>query len=101
LNSAYEGLSHVLVEASYAGCNVLASNVGGNPEVVVPGKNGDLFTYNDEVEIESKLREILNNKQKIYLSRDREAEKLFFAKFDFTTMVNKTKELLEKICARS
>ncbi len=100
LNSAYEGLSHVLVESLYAGCNVLASNVGGNPEIIIPGKTGDLFAYNNEQEIELKLREIIGGKNKIQVLRDGETNKDFFTKFDFSTMVKTTRKLLHDICAR-
>lgn len=99
LNSAYEGLSHVLVESLYAGCNVLASNVGGNPEIIIPGKTGDLFEYNNEQEIELKLREIVGGK-KISVAQDTEAGKEFFTKFDFGVMVKVTRKLLHDICVR-
>jgi glycosyltransferase involved in cell wall biosynthesis len=56
LNSDYEGLSHVILEAQALGVPVLASNVGGNPEIV--GKNG-LFTFDAVEEIKNKIRSIL------------------------------------------
>lgn len=37
LNSSYEGLSHVLVEAVLLGTPVVATRAGGNAEVIVPG----------------------------------------------------------------
>lgn len=101
LNSGYEGLSHVLIEALQANCKVLASNVGGNPEIIIPGQTGDLFRYNDEIEIECKLREILDGKKMVYLPKDEKVQKHFFQNFEFTTMVNKTRELLQELCARS
>lgn len=100
LNSAYEGLSHVLVESLYLGCNVLASNVGGNPEIIIPEQTGDLFLYNDEKDIELKLRGILSGEKKAYLHKNPGDQKEFFTKFDFTNMVKMTKKLFDDVCAR-
>lgn len=96
LNSGYEGLSHVLVEALQTNCKVLASNVGGNPEVIISGITGELFTYNNESEIEKAIRASLNSGNQRLDDVERTE---FFAKFEFKTMVSKTEELLEKICA--
>ncbi len=48
LYSGYEGLSHTLLESLHAGTPVIASDKGGNPEVVLPDVNGFLVPYNDE-----------------------------------------------------
>jgi glycosyltransferase involved in cell wall biosynthesis len=47
LYSGYEGLSHVLLESLRAGTPVIASDKGGNPEVVAHGVNGLLVPYVD------------------------------------------------------
>jgi glycosyltransferase involved in cell wall biosynthesis len=47
LYSGYEGLSHTILEALYAGTPVIASNRGGNPEVVRDGVNGLLVPHPD------------------------------------------------------
>ena len=43
LNSTYEGLPHVVLEAMGAGLPVVATAVGGTPEIVKNGKNGILL----------------------------------------------------------
>lgn len=45
LYSGYEGLSHVLLESLSAGTPVIASNKGGNPEVIRHQQNGFLVEY--------------------------------------------------------
>jgi glycosyltransferase involved in cell wall biosynthesis len=40
LNSTYEGLSHVVIEAMWAGIPVVASSVGGTPELIEHEKTG-------------------------------------------------------------
>lgn len=47
LYSGYEGLSHTLIESLLAGTPVIASDKGGNPEVVRHGENGLLVPYVD------------------------------------------------------
>jgi glycosyltransferase involved in cell wall biosynthesis len=45
--SGYEGLSHTILEALYAGTPVIASDRGGNPEIVRDGVNGLLVKHPD------------------------------------------------------
>lgn len=47
LPSHFEGLSNALLEAMAAGCPVIASAVGGTPELVEDGKTGLLFGAGD------------------------------------------------------
>lgn len=61
LNTAYEGLSHVLLEAIDAGTPVVTTPVGGNPEVITNGKNGLLVAYNDESALECALARLLTD----------------------------------------
>ena len=48
LPSVFEGISNSLLEAMATGLPVLASDVGGNPEVVVNGESGILFAAGDD-----------------------------------------------------
>ena len=47
LPSHFEGLSNALLEAMAAGCPVIASAVGGSPELVEDGRTGLLFPGDD------------------------------------------------------
>lgn len=47
LNSGYEGLSHVILDAMHYRLPIIASNIGGNPELIQDDYNGLLVEYND------------------------------------------------------
>lgn len=57
LYSGYEGLSHVLLESLRAGTPVIASDKGGNPEVIAHGVNGLLVPYVNRDALIAALRE--------------------------------------------
>jgi|SRR5690554_1435438 len=61
LTSDFEGLSISLLEALFADIPILASNVGGNPEIV-ENDESQLFTLNDQNEFLNKLIELRKNK---------------------------------------
>jgi len=55
LNTAYEGLSHQLLEVMASGVPIVTTDVGGNPELIHHKENGLLVAYNDEVALEHAL----------------------------------------------
>ena len=55
LSSVNEGISNTILEAMATGLPVVASNVGGNPELVVDGVTGKLFPSGDIEALASEL----------------------------------------------
>jgi glycosyltransferase involved in cell wall biosynthesis len=55
LDSEYEGLSHMLLEAGATGLPCIASDRGGNPEVIQNGSNGLLVPYGDVAALRAAL----------------------------------------------
>lgn len=56
LPSSFEGMSNVLMEAMSVGCPVIASVVGGNPELVEDGQTGLLFPDDDAHALAAQLQ---------------------------------------------
>jgi L-malate glycosyltransferase len=61
LPSINESFSNSLMEAMACGCTVLASNVGGNPELVVHGQNGLLFEPGNVTSLTGELEAVLGD----------------------------------------
>lgn len=59
LPSHDEGMSNVVLEAMAAGCAVIASDVGGNPEVIVDGDSGLLFAAGDLGALTARLHDLV------------------------------------------
>lgn len=61
LPSLSEALSNSLMEAMGCGCTVIASDVGGNPELVEHGKTGLLFRAGDSADLARRIAELVEN----------------------------------------
>jgi glycosyltransferase involved in cell wall biosynthesis len=61
LPSLTEALSNSLMEAMACGCCVVASNVGGNPELVHDAENGFLFEPRDTAGLSKVLRKLVED----------------------------------------
>lgn len=97
LNSGYEGFSHVLVEAMAAGVPVVASDRGGNPEIVRDGENGLLVPYNDRAALRVAVGRILADGQ--LAARLVESGKRTTSQFTEERMIQETMNTLASLCA--
>jgi glycosyltransferase involved in cell wall biosynthesis len=61
LPSLNESFSNSLMEAMACGCAVVASNVGGNPELVRDGENGLLFDPGNAADLARRLELVLGD----------------------------------------
>lgn len=61
LNSSYEGLPHVVLEAMAARVPVIATDVGGTGEVVKHDQTGLLVTYGDDEGLMNAIHKLLGN----------------------------------------
>jgi glycosyltransferase involved in cell wall biosynthesis len=61
LNSSYEGLSHQLLEVMQLGVPIVASDVGGNPELIHNEVSGLLVPNGDREALREAIRRIIEN----------------------------------------
>jgi len=61
LNTAYEGLSHQILEVMDLGTPIVTTKVGGNPELITDGVNGILVPFNDTEALTEAITRILNH----------------------------------------
>jgi len=62
LNTGYEGLPHITLEAMACGLPVITTNVCGNPEIVQNNYNGFLVEYNNKEQLKKAILKIWENK---------------------------------------
>lgn len=62
LNTGYEGLPHITLEAMACGLPVVTTSVCGNPEVVKNNYNGFLVEYNNKEQLKKAILETWENK---------------------------------------
>ncbi len=92
LYSGYEGLSHTLLESLRLGAPVLASDIGGNPEIVQHGVNGVLVPFGDPEALQRGIMELLNRRHEFAANSQAGLER-----FRFETMVGQTDALLRSL----
>lgn len=95
LNSAYEGFSHLILEAMAMEIPVITTKVGGNPEIVINQETGILVEYNNKDQIK---RAVLN------LSSDENLRKKIISKasekvreFKKEKMIQETLNILKSV----
>ena len=93
LNSTYEGLPHVVLEAMAAGTPVIATDAGGTGEVVEHNVTGLLVPVGDAVALKSAI-ERLWSEPSLGRQLAGEGAARLAARFDFNTMVDATEAVL-------
>ena len=75
-----EATSLSLLEGMSLGKPIVASDYGGNPELVVTGVNGLMFESKNSSELEDRMRKLLNDKE-LYMKLSDGAQKLYREKY--------------------
>lgn len=80
--SLSEAMPYALIEAGFAGLPIIASRVGGIPEIIKDGENGVLVSAKDIFELRDAIIDLLQNKKKTakYSARIRDRVLLKFSR---------------------
>lgn len=92
LYSAYEGLSHTLLECLQLGTPVLASDRGGNPELLRHGSNGLLVPYADLGALRQGIERLLRQRDQFAANATVDMQR-----FSFDNMARQTDKLLKSL----
>jgi glycosyltransferase involved in cell wall biosynthesis len=94
--SLTEGLSNVILEAMASGIPVVATNVGGNPELVEDGRTGFLVPVADPVGIADGICRLLDRPEMARAFGQRARQRIM-EEFAVEQMVRKTEELYSRL----
>ena len=92
LYSGYEGLSHTLLESLHLGTPVLASDKGGNSEIINHGVNGLLVPHVDAGALRSGIQQLMQRREEFAANCRSGLEQ-----FSLQKMVGETEALLRSL----
>lgn len=98
LPSRSEALSNSLLEAMACGCCPVASRVGGNPELVIPGETGLLFESGDAGGLARALKTLIRNPElRLRLAAQAAAAS---ARFSVGAAAQRAEQIYLEFCSR-
>jgi len=97
LTSFNEGISNTLLEAMSSALPVVASAVGGNPEIVADFKTGLLYKSGDEDDLVEKISILIDEPEKRY-QLGKNARKYVMENRSIHSMINNYQQLYQSVC---
>ncbi|MFX0203716.1 MAG: glycosyltransferase family 4 protein, partial [Candidatus Hodarchaeota archaeon] len=94
--SFFELCSLSILEAMSSGASVVASNVGGNPEIIESGKNGILVPASDHKTLAESIISLIEN-ENLNKKIGKEARRTVEKKFSSKKCAEETANVYEKV----
>lgn len=95
VSSVREGFSNAVLEAMACGKPVVATDVGGNKEIIIDGKNGFIVSSRDEDALADRILTLAGNEE--LTIRMGLAAKETVKSFSLSRMIHKTEKLYEEL----
>ncbi|MGQ9469940.1 MAG: glycosyltransferase family 4 protein [Nitrososphaerales archaeon] len=95
LPSLMEGLPTVILEAFASGTAVIASNVGGIPELIEDRVNGFLFKPGDHAELASLIEQVLQD-ENLHMVITKKAREKVKKEYDWNLVIDKYLKIYEE-----
>ena len=92
MTSVYEGLSNSIMEAMLAELPVVATDVGGNKELVIDGQTGFLCPANDPSVLTKKVIHLIENKQEAG-GMGKNGKEVIMKEFKIERMIKETENI--------
>jgi len=93
-SSLYEAMSMAVMEAIACGNYVISTETGMNKDLIIPGKNGELFSLHNTIDLAEKLKSYYNKKYKEnFIVNDSIIEKIKLD-FDWRNIIRKYEQSL-------
>lgn len=100
MTSLYEGMSNTIMEAMLAGIPVVATDVGGNSELVIGGETGFLCQLNDPVALAEKIIGLIKNESKAKQMGEN-GRKRVMNEFGIRKMIKKTEDVYRELLSKN
>ncbi len=97
LNSSYEGLPHVVLEAKAAGVAVVATAAGGTPEIMRDGIDGLLVPVGDGHALAGAIRRLLGDEAERKRIIDAGRRQIIEG-YGFESLADRTEQILAGVC---
>lgn len=96
LPSLNEGISNTLLEAMASGIPVIATHVGGNPELVEAGRNGDFFACGDQSALLTLLNRYVQDRE-LRLAHGEASREITLQRFSMSTMLKEYQQVYDQL----
>jgi len=94
--SSYEGLSNTIMEAMSAGLPVVATDVGGNSELIIDGETGFLCPSNNVDALVAMVNNLIEDQQRARLMGEKGKRRILY-EFGIDKMVRATENIYLKL----
>ena len=96
MTSLYEGMSNAIMEAMAAGLPVVATEVGGNSELVIDGETGFLCPSNDAMALADRVASLINSEKESERMGEN-GRKRMLNEFGIEKMIKETENIYMKL----